>query len=364
MGVFDSLFGRKRDVKEELIRELAALRIRSDPAAAVLGYDEAMLQGLSKEKIFALPEATIVVITESFVVLRRQGMSATKAIEAIERFRAETSDHPLAPLPKSLFDFVAGRVHLEHASGAPLDEDFIDNAVHTSASVFGLEIEMPDRPPYIIHMRADVDRYDVVLASYKRREGGFLFPWRLLAFEKASGNFAFSYNLEITPVSCCLGSHQSGGTHLNFGEANPNMTRKAFEEWAAPKLLKHIYGDALMGLDEAHAVAVRSVANLLQQEGCSIDAMEEASGVDPQILATRPNGTHLIIIVRADVFPEKPAATDYKNPTEAILAHGFEGEVMFAGVMMGNANGRNGIEQMAVLRDSKYSIWFDGLVRF
>jgi hypothetical protein len=97
MGVFDSLFGRKRDVKEELIRELAALRIRSDPAAAVLGYDEAMLQGLSKEQIFALPEATIVVITEGFVALRRQGVSAINASEAIERFRAETSGRPLAP---------------------------------------------------------------------------------------------------------------------------------------------------------------------------------------------------------------------------------------------------------------------------
>lgn len=364
MGMFDSLFGRKRDTKEELIRALAALRVRSDPAAKMLGYDEGMLNGLSREQIFALPEATVVVITQSFVALRRQGVAAGQAIEAIEKFRAETTGHLVAPLPKSLFDFVAARVHLEHTSGAPLDEDFIDNAVHTAASVFGLEIEVPDRPPYAVHMQVDVDHYDVLLASYKRREGGFLFPWRLMAFEKASGEFAFSYNLEVTPVSCCLGSHQAGGMHLNFGEAKPEMTRKAFEEWAAPKLLKRIYGDALMSLDEVHAVAVRSVANLLQQEGCRIDSMEEKSGVDPQILATRPNDTRVIVIVRADVFPEKPVVGDYKDPTSAIIAHGFEGDVMFAGVMMGNANGRNGIEQMAVLRDSKYSIWFGGLERF
>lgn len=361
MGLFSSLFGRKPDTKEALVRAIAALRIRTDPASKVLGYHERMLDDLSLEQIYMLPEASIVTMVETFVGLRRKGVPARQAIEAIEQFRAQTFGSLPLPLPTSFFDFVAARIHLEHKQGAQLDEEFIDNAVHTSATVFGLEMEMPDRPPYITHLKIEVERYEVVLASYKRRERGYLFPWRLMAFEKESRNFAFSFNLEVTPVSCCLGSHQANGGHLNLGEGDPEMSQADFEEWVLPKLLRAVYGNNLMGEAEIHTLAVRFVSKHIEKEGYEIEFSDEDLGSDPQIYAVSPDGIPTAIIVRGSAFPSKPEQELFAEELEEVMDRESANEVLFAGVMLGNSQAKNDIERRAVLKNIPASVWFDGL---
>lgn len=361
MGIFSSLFGRKPDTKEALIRAIAALRIRTDPASKMLGYNERMLDDLSLEQIYMLPEASIVTMVETFVGFRRKGVPARQAIEAIEQFRSQTFRKLPLPLPNSFFDFVAARIHLEHRSGAQLDEEFIDNAVHTSAKVFGLEMEMPDRPPYITHLKFDIERYEVVLASYKRRERGYLFPWRLMAFEKESRTFAFSFNLEVTPFSCCLGSHQANGVHLNLGEADPEMPQAEFEEWVLPKLLRAVYGNNLMSEEEIHTLAVRFVSNHIKKDGYEIEFADEALGSDPQIYAVSPDGTTIAIIVRGAVFPLKPKQENYYDEVKEAIDCESAQEVLFASVMLGNSQAKNDIERRVVLKNAPASVWFDGL---
>lgn len=361
MGIFSSLFGRKPDKKEALIRAIAALRIRTDPASKMMGYNESMLDKLSMEQIYMLPEASIVTMVETFVELRRKGIPARQVIEAIEQFRAQQFRSLPLPLPNSFFDFVAARIHLEHKSGAQLDEEFIDNAIHISAKVFGLEMEMPDRPPYITHLKFDLEQYEVVLASYKRREQGYLFPWRLMAFEKDSRKFAFSFNLEVTSFSCCLGSHKANGAHLNLGEADPEMSQAEFEEWVLPKLLQAVYGNKIMSEEEIHALAVRFVSSHIQKHGYEIEFSDEELGSDPQIYAVRRDGTTIAIIVRADVFPSKPEQKNYSEEIKDLIDCEPAQEVFFASVMLGNSKAKNDIERRVVLKDAPASVWFDKL---
>ncbi|HEY8327612.1 MAG TPA: hypothetical protein VIO59_04070 [Rhodanobacter sp.] len=375
MALLDKIFGRKPSGKEQLIRAMAALRIRADPTAEMMGYSERMLDELSKEQIFSLPEATLVTIVETFVGLRHQGMPGRQAIDAIESFRSktlgslepirsfspETAWKPSNPL-SNIFDFVAARVALEHSHGAQLDEEFIDNAVHTSASVFGLEIEIPERPPYTTHLQIEVGEYLIVLASYKRRELGYLFPWRLLAFDKSSRGFAFSYNLEVTSVSCCFGSHRSDNSHLNLGEANPDITQAEFEEWALPHLLQSVYGGSLLTEEEVHKFGVEFVVEQIERDGYEVEYIEEDPNVDPQIFALKPDGTPVSIVTRASVFPEKSSLSQ-KSEQFNLFARESEpdDEIFFAGIGLANADARNDIERRAVTRSGRLHVQYSGL---
>jgi hypothetical protein len=361
MGLFGSLLGRKPDPRETLIRALAALRIRSDPAARVMGYDESMLGALGREQIFMLPEASLVVMVEMFATLCQQGVAPVPAISAIDQHRAQSTGPLSAPLPSDLFDYIPARIQQDHPQGGRLDESFVDNAIHTAAAVYGLDLEMPKRAPYLERARFEVGPFEVVLASYTRRDGGYLFPYRLIACDRQTRAFAFSYNLEVTPVSCCLGAHQSDGSHRTLGEADPEMTQVQFEAWAYPLLLQRIYADRVMSADELLAFALEWLERKLVADGYRVTGVDEALD-DAQIYGFDPDGVSVTILVRVGTFPIAPSAKDFGDDIDAWHDEDTtEDRLYFAGVMLGNALANNDVERRAVLRDTPVSVWFDGL---
>src|SRR5262245_18338454 len=107
MGFFDKLFGRggadsrPPPHKMKLIRAFAKKRIIQDPMAALQGFSPEMVDQLPPQVLIGLPEATLVIIVESFAALKKRGASDMQAIGAIEQHRAMAapgSSHP----PKAL----------------------------------------------------------------------------------------------------------------------------------------------------------------------------------------------------------------------------------------------------------------------
>jgi hypothetical protein len=236
MALLDKILGSNNAQKLRLIRELTRFRIQSDPSASLMGIDPNQVDSMSDSQLMMLPEASIATIAESYVQLVRSGSSPQSALSRIDNHRSSGFGGARSNKTTNIFDYVFDRMRIEHdqSQAYALDQAFIDGAVSTSAKIFGMELELPERPPYETVKEFLVSSYRIVIAKYQRREGGYLFPWRLLAFEPGVDDFAFSYNLEVTPITCSLGCYTAEGMHLNLGEGNPSMSLHEFEAWAVP----------------------------------------------------------------------------------------------------------------------------------
>src|SRR5690606_8054649 len=88
MAIFEKLFNSNNAQKLRLIRELTRFRIRSDPAAPVMGVDPDQVDSLSDNQLLMLPEASIATIVETYVKLVSCGQDAQSAISQIDVHRS------------------------------------------------------------------------------------------------------------------------------------------------------------------------------------------------------------------------------------------------------------------------------------
>lgn len=362
MGIVEKLFGSPQSKRLRLIRELVRFRIRTDPVAPVTGIDPNMIDTLSDGEIMMLPEASIAVIVESYIALVRKGADGESAIQAIDDHRSTSFQGKRSEGAQNLYDYVIDRIRVEHESGPPLDEGFIDTATLTCSKAFGLELTPPTRPKYHVVEEFELSTFRVILARYTRRDGGYLYPWRLLAFDKRTEVFAFSYNLEVTPVSCCLGSYTASGTHFNFGEGDPRMDLEDFKEWAIPKAICNIYGDQVLTEEEMHAFGTKVVADYLDKVGMQILNISKDVRNDPQIYALK-DGRTAALIVRVAAYPNKGLLDESDAQVSNLIDDCCERDcdLYFASVGLANSNARNDYELAALLRNGSYNVAFSGV---
>lgn len=118
--------------KIELIRNLVKKRVQNDPIASMLGD----IDSLSETMLMGLPEATIVTIVETYWQSKNQGLSDKEILETIERHRASFGNSGTLPSQLTLSNYIKYRVGLEHSHGAPISDDFIEEAIKQATNAF------------------------------------------------------------------------------------------------------------------------------------------------------------------------------------------------------------------------------------
>jgi len=134
MGLFGNLFGGGVD-KNALIKDLVRLRVRNDPMAAQMGFNESDADALSRMQLAGLPEATIATIVETWSTLRKHGVSETEILHRIESHRSMIG-RGVVPSPLTLTSYVQYRLEVEHSHGARIDPLFIDAAVEVAKKAY------------------------------------------------------------------------------------------------------------------------------------------------------------------------------------------------------------------------------------
>lgn len=137
MGFLNKLFGGGDSAKEDLIKNLAKERVRADPAASRMGFDESMIDSLDTMQLMGIPEAAIVTIVETYAQSLKTGASERVILEHIENHRSQIGSGTL-PEPLNLESYVNYRLEVEHGHGAPISEDFINKAIATCKRHFGI----------------------------------------------------------------------------------------------------------------------------------------------------------------------------------------------------------------------------------
>jgi hypothetical protein len=135
MGLLSKLFGGRVD-KNELIKKLVRLRIRSDPMAAAMGFSEQMVDSLSGYQLACLPEATIITIVETWSMLHKKGVSDTEIFSRIEDHRSTMFPRGQLPSPLNLANYIKYRLDSEHTEGALIQELFIESAIDVARKAY------------------------------------------------------------------------------------------------------------------------------------------------------------------------------------------------------------------------------------
>ena len=130
---FLEFFGIKNP-KIQLIKNLIRHRIKTTPALnGVLSENE--VDQLSDLVALGLPEGTIVTIVETWISLRRQGVTDGEIIRRIEHHRSSIGSSQL-PVPLNLENYIAYRIRIEHESTVPVDMSFIRYAIEAANQTF------------------------------------------------------------------------------------------------------------------------------------------------------------------------------------------------------------------------------------
>ena len=119
MGFFSNLFGGPS--KDDIIRALIKRRLAEYGVLGDFGRD---VNSMNRTALYGTPEATILVIVETYVALKKSGVADSAIFERIEKHRARAGRGQL-PQPLSLQSYVAYRIAMEHSHGAPVPDDFI-----------------------------------------------------------------------------------------------------------------------------------------------------------------------------------------------------------------------------------------------
>jgi hypothetical protein len=136
MGLWKSLFGGGGPSKNDLVRNLAKQRVREDPLAAAMGFNETMIDSLGMMQLAGLPESGIATIVESFVALKKYGVPEPEIFARIEAHRSSIGSGQI-PNPLSLESYIRYRVEIEHSHGAPISEEFLAEAIRACRQHFG-----------------------------------------------------------------------------------------------------------------------------------------------------------------------------------------------------------------------------------
>ena len=340
------------------------VRIKTDPESAVLGFKPEMVDTLSVEHLLTLPEASLVVMVESYCILISQGSKPEDAIAAIHEYRSNISSLKSALSP-NIFDFVLGRLSVEHKTGMRLTQDFVDTAVKLSGQLFGKELVPPLRSKYTVAKDVIVGGFRLVLASYHVPEGGYLFRWRLMAFKTEDNQFAFSFNLEQTSSTCCLASHSANGSRFNFGSGDPDMSQADFEAWALPVALRKIYGEDALTRDEVTTLGLKLAAEELVQQGMVVLSLDDRNLPSPQIWVVK-DGNSAVVFVSVNptqTFSQLDEADqdELLDTYEAFREQGHETYIGTIAVVRRGA--RNEYERNALTKDCSKEFAFSGIQR-
>ncbi|MEX2164012.1 MAG: hypothetical protein WD823_07190 [Sulfuricaulis sp.] len=136
MGLWKSLFGGGRPSKNDLVRSLAKQRVREDPMAAAMGFNENMIDGLGMMQLAGLPESGIATIVETFATLKKHGVPESEIFARIEAHRSSIGSGRI-PNPLSLESYIRYRIDIEHNHGAPISEEFLAEAIRVCRQHFG-----------------------------------------------------------------------------------------------------------------------------------------------------------------------------------------------------------------------------------
>lgn len=136
MGLWSSMFGGGRPSKNDLIRALAKQRVRKDPTASAMGFNEQMVDSLGTMQLAGLPESTIATIVETYAMLKKHGAADHEIFARIEAHRSSIGSGK-TPNPLDLESYTQYRVELEHSDGAPISEEHVTEAVHVCRQHFG-----------------------------------------------------------------------------------------------------------------------------------------------------------------------------------------------------------------------------------
>lgn len=137
MGFLKKLFGGGASSKEELIKNLAKTRIRTDPMARRMGYDESMIDSLETMQLMGIPEAAIVTIVETYALSLKSGAPESAILEHIENHRSQIGSG-VFPVPLNLESYIKYRLEIEHSHGVPISEDFITEAIAICKQHYGI----------------------------------------------------------------------------------------------------------------------------------------------------------------------------------------------------------------------------------
>ena len=136
MGFIKNLFGGGKPSKNELIKNLAKERIRTDPLAESMGFSESMIDSLGAMQLMGIPEAAIVTIVETYALSLKSGAPEEAILNHIENHRSQLGVGPM-PVPLNLVTYIKYRIAIEHAHGAPISEQFISKAISIAREQYG-----------------------------------------------------------------------------------------------------------------------------------------------------------------------------------------------------------------------------------
>lgn len=113
----------RREIPFGLIRRLLYQRIAAQFNGATAQQRKSVaanLDALTDAQLTSTPEATLVVIVQSLIELRRAGATAEEAIEAVNAFRQASQPGPGRPPGRAdVPTFIAYRVLVEHGRSIP-----------------------------------------------------------------------------------------------------------------------------------------------------------------------------------------------------------------------------------------------------
>lgn len=118
--------------KEDIIRTLIKRRILE---TGILDEFSRDVDSLNSAQLYGTPEATILVIVETYAMLKKRDTQDGEIFARIEAHRASAGTGQL-PQPLTLESYVAYRIALEHSAGAPISQDFIAEAVAVCRAFF------------------------------------------------------------------------------------------------------------------------------------------------------------------------------------------------------------------------------------
>lgn len=156
----------------DLIRNLLKERLRADQMAQLAGVTPDLVDQQSDEDILGTPEATIVMIVESYNSLKQLGIPEADILARIEKHRSMIGKGTL-PAPLTLRSYIKYRVSLEYAHTAPVSDTSLDASLQ-EAVLFFQKHETPHDPfsqitTPVYPIQAAIEDFDSMVRSVAPR---------------------------------------------------------------------------------------------------------------------------------------------------------------------------------------------------
>ena len=134
MGFLKRMFGME-DPKVRFIKDLVKERIIFDQAAERVGYKAPYVDDAPDGAVMGLPEASIAVIVESYVALKRQGLSDESIFRRIEEHRSMNGGG-IIPGELNLKSYIKYRFPYDHPTGELPSDRFLELAIEKARKFF------------------------------------------------------------------------------------------------------------------------------------------------------------------------------------------------------------------------------------